>query len=74
MQYDCESVDKFVMRIQTLVKTCEYTNIDEMINDKLVFGIKDDETKQKLFSREDMQLKQAIDIARPRKHQNHRLK
>ena len=35
-----------------------------MIRDKLVFGIKDDTTKQKLLSREDLQLKQAIDIAR----------
>ena len=32
-----------------------------MICDKLVFGIKDDATKQKLLSREDLQLKQAID-------------
>ena len=64
MQDDCEKVDQFVMRIRTLVKTCEYNDRDEMIRDKLVFGIKDDATKQKLLSREDLQLKQAIDIAR----------
>ena len=34
-----------------------------MIRDKLVFGIKDDTTKQKILSREDLQLKQAINIS-----------
>ena len=64
MQDDCETVDQFVTRIRTLVKTCEYNDRDEIIRDKLVFGMKDDATKQKLLSREDLQLKQAIDIAR----------
>ena len=64
MQDDCKTVDQFVTRIRTLVKTCKYSDRDEMIHDKLVFGIKDDATKQKLLSREDLQLKQAIDIAR----------
>ena len=35
-----------------------------MIRDKLVFGIRDDGTKQKLLSKDELQLKQSIGIAR----------
>ncbi|KAK9539545.1 hypothetical protein VZT92_004644 [Zoarces viviparus] len=39
IQKDCENFDQFVTELKLLVKDCNYPNGDEMIRDRIVFGI-----------------------------------
>ena len=61
-----ENIDSFVTILRQKIKACEYpSNItDDMIRDKLVFGIKDLTVKERLLREESLTLQKALDIAR----------
>ena len=60
-----ESVDSYVTRLRKFASSCKFgTLTDELIRDKLVFGIIDRGTKGKLLREKSLTLDKAIDIAR----------
>lgn len=51
--------------MKVLAKECAYTNADEMVRDKIVFGTKHAKVREKLINEgSDLTLEKAIDIAR----------
>lgn len=64
VQESSETTDQFVTRLKTMVKPCEYASPEEMVRDKLVFGIKDNAVKERLLREDNLTLKKASDIAR----------
>ena len=62
-----ENVDKYLTKLKSLVKQCEYTNPDEMLRDQFVFGLRDSGpggVMERLFREENVTLKKAVDFAR----------
>ena len=60
-----ESVEQFTTELQILAQDCEFTNTDEMICDRIVFGTKSMKTREKLFDEgAGLTLERAINIAR----------
>ena len=59
-----ESVDCFVAELKTLAKTCNFCDClrDSLIRDRIVLGIKDEQTTKKLLRIRDLTLKRCIDI------------
>ena len=86
-------MDQFAMWLKRIAKQCEFKDEEEMLRDKMVFGLKDNSVKEKLFfffffnpseekgyqifigkgnkmvkekllTRDNLKLKEAIDIAR----------
>ncbi|XP_076301543.1 uncharacterized protein LOC143219479 [Lasioglossum baleicum] len=59
-----ESVAEFVARIRKLSMHCNYKDkLDEMLRDKLVCGLRDKDTRVKLFAEKDLTLASALEIA-----------
>ncbi|XP_044752905.1 uncharacterized protein LOC123312508 [Coccinella septempunctata] len=61
-QKDGQSITSFITEIKTLVKNCEYTNEDEMVRDKIIMGMKDDNLREKLLQNESLSLKKTEEI------------
>ena len=61
-----ESVDCFVAELKTLAKTCNFCDClrDSLIRDRIVLGIKDEQTTKKLLRIRDLTLNRCIDICR----------
>ena len=59
-----ENVDQFITRLKRIAKPCEFKDEEDMLRDKMVFGIRDNSVKEKLLTRGNLKLKEAIDIAR----------
>ena len=61
-----ESVDCFVVELKTLAKTCNFCDClrDSLIRDRIVLGIKDEQTTKKLLRIRDLTLNRCIDICR----------
>ena len=61
-----ESVDCFVAELKTLAKTCNFCDClrDILIRDRIVLGIKDEQTTKKLLRIRDLTLNRCIDICR----------
>ncbi|KAK9720111.1 hypothetical protein QE152_g22275 [Popillia japonica] len=54
-QEETESIANYVAALKSLAKTCEFKqNLEENLRDQLVYGLKSDIIKQKLFSEKDM--------------------
>ena len=65
LQDASESFDQFVTELKLLVKDCGYTNADEMVQDRIVFGVHSPKVREKLLSHgAELTLDKAIDIAR----------
>lgn len=63
-QKENETCEEFVTALNVLVKDCAYTNPDEMIRERVVFGIHSAKIRQKLITTgSDLTLTKAIDIA-----------
>ena len=64
-QQENETVDMFVTSLYTLSEHCQYGPLkDELIRDRLVVGIKDAATSEKLQLDADLSLEKAIHISR----------
>ncbi|XP_056891952.1 uncharacterized protein K02A2.6-like isoform X1 [Takifugu flavidus] len=60
-----EPFEQFVTELRLLVKDCSYNNSEEMVRDRVLFGIYSPKVREKLLSVEsDLTLDKAIDIAR----------
>jgi len=59
-----ESVDSFVAEFKTLAKTCNFFNClrDILIRDRIVLGIKNEQTTKKLLRMKDLTLNRCIDV------------
>ncbi|BES90768.1 Reverse transcriptase (RNA-dependent DNA polymerase) [Nesidiocoris tenuis] len=64
-QEENEKIDAYVSRLRTLAATCGYKELEsEMIRDRLVIGIKSEDTKKQLISDSLLTLKTAIDTCK----------
>lgn len=60
-----ESLEQFATELKLLVKDCAYANEDEMVRDRIVFGIQSAKVREKLLSAgSELTLDKAMDIAR----------
>ncbi|XP_024117609.1 uncharacterized protein K02A2.6 [Oryzias melastigma] len=60
-----EPFEQFVTDLRLLAKDCNYANSEEMIRDRVVFGIYSPRVREKLLSvGSDLTLEKAIDVAR----------
>lgn len=65
IQGDREPFEHFVTDLRLLAKDCNYANSDEMIRDRIVFGIHSPKVREKLLNAgSELTLEKAIDIAR----------
>lgn len=63
-QNENKTCEEFVTALNVLVKDCAYTNPDEMIRVRVVFGIRSAKIRQKLITTgSDLTLTKTIDIA-----------
>ena len=44
-----ETVEQFITKLRTSVKDCKYTNPDEMIRDRIVFGTSSEWSEKNLL-------------------------
>ena len=64
-QEEGETIDQYLVVIRTQTAMCEFEEFGEeetMIRDKLVFGVRDERTKEKLLREGEVTLQKAIDI------------
>ncbi|XP_044765716.1 uncharacterized protein LOC123321967 isoform X2 [Coccinella septempunctata] len=61
-QKEGQSISNYITEIKTLVKVCEYQDEDEMIRDKIILGIKDNNLREKLLQYENLSLKKTEEI------------
>lgn len=74
-QEDNETVDVFVYRLRKLIATCTYGNLsDEMLRDRLVFGIVNEATRKKLLTTSNLDLNTAITMCQLDEQTDIRLK
>lgn len=60
-----ESIDSFVTALYTLAETCDYGTLrDELIRDRVVIGVRDTKTSERLQLIADLTLEKAITMAR----------
>ena len=61
-----ESVDSFVAELRNLAKTCNFCDClrDSLICDRIVLGIKNEQTTKKLLRMRDLTLNRCIDVCR----------
>ena len=61
-----KTVDNFVAELKTLVKTCNFCDVlcDSLIPDRIVLGIKNEQTTKKLLRMRDLTLNRCIDVCR----------
>ena len=61
-----ESIDSYVSALRNLAKTCNFCEClhDSLIRDRVVFGIRSLQTRQRLLQERTLDLKKCIDICR----------
>ena len=60
-----ESFDQFLNRLRELAATCNFGTLEEeMIRDRIVIGIRDNRTRERLLREPDLKLERAIDTCR----------
>ena len=60
-----ESFDQFLNRLRELAATCNFGTLEEeMIRDRIVIGIGDNRTRERLLREPDLKLERAIDTCR----------
>ncbi len=65
VQGEREPFEQFVTNLRLLIKDCNYANSDEMIRDRIVFGIHLPKVREKLLNvGSELTLEEAIDVAR----------
>ena len=64
-QKEDESVDAYVTTLKELIRTCNYSTLnDELLRDRIVIGITDGAVRKILLQKRDLTLKDAIDICK----------
>ena len=64
-QEGSESIDEFFSALRTLSRTCEFERLeDSLIKDRIVGGIRKQETREKLLHTEDLDLARCLAICR----------
>ncbi|XP_062526842.1 uncharacterized protein K02A2.6 [Bombyx mori] len=64
-QHEDESFNEFITRIKTQANKCEFgTLLEEMLKDKIVFGIKSTQIREKLLTEEKLDLTKATAICK----------
>ena len=60
-----ETFDQFVTDLHILVRDCAYPNLEEMVRDRIVFGVKSNKAREKLMCvGSDLTLTKTVDIVR----------
>ena len=60
-----EPVDRWVKDLRTIATNCEFgEQEDSLIRDRIVFGVRDDRTKERMLRETDLPLKKSLDICR----------
>ena len=61
-----ESFDKFVTELRQLSSTCDFENItkEQILRDKILFGIREEKVRGRLLRVSDLSLKQTLEICR----------
>ena len=60
-----ENTDQFMIRLRKLATTCKYeTLLDEMLRDRLVIGIRDNNVRSRILREPKLDLPKALDICR----------
>lgn len=67
IQKEGQTVDEFVTELKTLASFCEFKEEDNKIRNRIVFGIRDMDTKNKFLSMENLTLEKAESLCRTRK-------
>lgn len=64
-QGEDEQFNEFLTRIKTQASKCEFINLlDEMLKDKIVFGIRSNQVREKLLTEDKLDLNKAISICK----------
>ncbi|XP_060076924.1 uncharacterized protein K02A2.6-like [Ylistrum balloti] len=64
-QEQSENIDTYVSILRTLAKTCNYGALeDDLIRDRMVIGIRDNNTRKKLLQDAKLKLNTCIDVCR----------
>ena len=63
-QKEGESVDAYITDLRQLARKCNFAEEDRMIRDRVVIGLRDDVTRQKLLEQKKLTLSQTVDICR----------
>ncbi|XP_069362103.1 uncharacterized protein [Maniola hyperantus] len=64
-QQENESIEQYVFELGKLAQTCEFRDLhDELIKDRLVYGILSSAIRERLLREDDLSLKKAMDIFR----------
>lgn len=74
VQKEGQTFDAFLTELRTAVKSTGYSKGEEMVRDRLVFGVHDKSTQEKLLREPDLTLNKAIDICRAREVSKQQLK
>lgn len=65
IQADTETFDQFVTELKLMVRDCNYERHEEMVQDRIVIGVKSHKIREKLINvGSDLTLQKALDIAR----------
>ena len=65
IQHPDEAFDTFYSHLCNLVKTCEFDTLtDDMVRDRIVSGIRDDNLRRRLLREPKLTLKSAVDMCR----------
>lgn len=64
IQQEGQSFDDFLTELKTLAATCEYKEEDNMIRDRIVFGVKNPEIKDKLLTISNLTMDKAEEICK----------
>ena len=59
-----QTFDEFLTQLRTLALSCEFTETDNMIRDKIVFSTEDPALKERLLRETKLDLQKAVDISR----------
>ncbi|XP_064455074.1 uncharacterized protein K02A2.6-like [Ornithodoros turicata] len=62
-QQEGESITKYMAEIRNLSEFCNFTDLDSMLRDRLVCGIRDQAIQKRLFADSKLTLKSALEIA-----------
>ena len=66
-QENGESVSNFVAAIKSNARTCDFgSNLDDMLRDRLVMGLRDQATQRALLTLKDLTFAQAVEVASAR--------
>ena len=59
-QKDSESVAEFVAALRTAARHCAFVDLDTMLRDRLVCGMRDERTQRRLFARKKLTFADAL--------------